>query len=171
MANLILSLNSGERLNVTHIRLVNAEVVDGISKRMQELREIAGKQPGMVVATGDATFVAGVMATASVVAWLSNKTQAAETRRLTDELSQLIERARTGGMFVPVSKVHGIEIPIPGCWQVEMAKRLRTETGTVDKTVRLCHSGDAFIAAQLEDGREMNIFWDKVETVEFLADS
>lgn len=170
MVQLILTLVSGEKLNVTHIRLVNADVVDGITARMQELAAVTNKQAGAVLATGDPAFVAGVMATASVVTWLSHKTQVAEAKRLTEELTQLIERARTGGTFVPISKVQGVEVPIPRCWQMEAAKRLRTEQGTVEKIVKLCHSGDSFITVQLADHRELTVFWDKVESTEIRVD-
>ncbi len=167
MPQLILTLVSGEKLHVTHIRLVNGDVVGEIRSKMHELAAITRQQSASVIDYRNSTFIDGVMAAASVVLWLTQKAQEDEVRRLTDDLAELIERARGGGAFVPVSQIQSIEIPIPGCWQMEMSKRLRTAEGTIDKNVTLCHSGDTFVAVQLDDKRELNILWDKVESAEY----
>lgn len=167
MPQLILTLVSGQELRVTHVRLVNAEIVESMRARLQELATVTGRQSGTAVAFGDPEFVVGVMAAASIVSWFAQKSQAAEVQRLTGAIATLVERARNGGAFYPVAKVEGIQIPIPTSWQAEVTKRLRTESGTADKTIRLCHSGDAFVTVQTDDNRELTVFWDKVESIEF----
>ncbi len=155
---------------MTHIRLVNAEFVEGIRAKTQELATVSGRDTGSVFAYGDPGFVVGVMAMANIVSWFAQESQAADVLRLTEEIADLGDRTRTGGMFFPVSEIQGIEVPIPGCWYVEVTKRLRTESGTVEKVVRLTHSGDSFITVQLKDSREVTVFWGKVESIEFHAD-
>lgn len=171
MPSLILTLVSGEKINVTHVRLVNAELVEKTQSVLQELASATGRQNSSTFVSGEPTAVAGIIAAVAVVSWLSQKSQAKEVKRLTEELAQLIERIRGGGTFIPISHVNGISTPIPSCWYAEVTKRMRTENGLVEKTVRWSHSGDAFITFQLEDQRELTVFWDKVESVDYSVES
>ncbi|MBS0264594.1 MAG: hypothetical protein JSS02_21850 [Planctomycetes bacterium] len=134
---------------------------------MQKLAELGGRQMGSAFAMGDPLFVAGAMATSSLLSYFAQKGQTFEANRLTEELAEQIERIRVSGTFVPISEIAGIETPAPACWRAEVVKRLRTERGVEEKAIRLIHSGDAFATFRLDDQTERTVFWDKVESYSF----
>lgn len=133
MPQMVLTLVSGQELRVTHIRLVNGEFVEAMRAKTQELATVSGREAGSVSVFGDPGFFGGVLAIADIVSWFAQRSQTADVLRLTEEIADLGDRTRTGGMFFPVSQIQGIEVPIPNSWYVEVTKRLRTESGTVDK--------------------------------------
>lgn len=151
---------SGHSLEVSHIRLVNAEQLIRALEIVEKMRVLAGGSFGTAVPN----YVSGIIAAIGVVWLLVSRSQEEEMKQLASEFAELTDRIHAGGTFVPVESIDGIEIPMPPRWRSQIEKRLRGEHGIFEKIINFMHSGDPYVTIRTTAGDELAVFWDSLES-------
>lgn len=153
-----LRLTSGHEFRCSKIKLYDLKLVQEFNRLKQSAsKNLAGFSTGIGF-WGDLEWVAiGSVVTGVIESAVSNEMQSQATNQLL-AAANLAKRIRETATFVHVSAIENIKYPEVALWRSARIERQKTD---------MVHIASNYVFMEV-DGKEVAVFWDKVEEYEIV---